>query len=146
MRLFAKVDGTVDRFDRPLSFGEIFDRPWYHIFPTLSRAPVINGTFRERLAFDSTIRSEFESGDVMTRPRYTATKKAWEDPYRYMTDADKADIELLQDNVFVGADKFLWTNRQKNVAYFVRFMGPVDFKLEAGEIDRWRFTLKLVQV
>ena len=142
MRLFGKVDGNIDRFDRPHFWLSPFDRQFFHVFPTLSASPNLNGN-TEGIAFDPTIRSEMESGDVKTRPRFTTTKRIWERQYRYMTDADKALLITLQSSVMVGADTFQWINTVDSTTHFVRFAKPIRFKSEPRQPELWeiRFTV-----
>ena len=76
MRLFAKVDNTNNNYDRPMFFGDIFTLRFKNEFPTLSRG-VSFQNFSQGSAIDPTIRSEFEDGTVLTRPRFTTLKKSF---------------------------------------------------------------------
>ena len=142
MRLFGKVDGVIDRFDRPMFFGEIFDRPYYHVYPTLSRSPnVVN----EELAYDPTITTKYESGAIKSRPRFTTTKKKFEVPYNLLTVADKALLITLQSSVLVGSDKFKWTNPDDDVDYWVRFLKPIKFMMERRKFECYAARLELIE-
>ena len=145
MRLFGKVDGNIDRFDRPNFWLSPFDRQWFHVFPTLSRSPSLDPN-PETIAFDPTIRSEMESGDIKTRPRFTATKEKWTRQYRYMTAADKALMKTLQTSVMVGSDKFQWVDTIGGETHFVRFEKPIVFESEPREPSLFSFNFTVIKV
>jgi hypothetical protein len=146
MRLFGKVDNVVDSSDRPHFMGEIFDRTFYHVFPTLSRGPIREG-HSERVAHNPTISSEFATGATKTRPMFTRLRDVWRSTYRHMPQADKALIKDFQEEVGVGSAKFYWTNEQDNTSHFVRFVGePIVFELEPGFTDHWRFDITVMEI
>ena len=145
LKLLATIDGDVNRLDRPLYFINPFTRPWYFVFPTLSRWPIIDGSFENEVNTNPTITSVFESGDIKTRPRYTTMLQTFSESYALMTNSDKSLLEVLQDDVSVSSESFRWTNRQDSLIYVVRFMEKITFKLEPGYTDLWRFTLRFIE-
>jgi hypothetical protein len=113
-------------------------------FPTLSRSANHNN-FNETLAYDPSIKSQFEDGAVLSRARFTTTKKKWNVQYNYLTDTDKSLLETLQETVMVGADTFNWTNPEDSSTYPVRLAEPIQFKMEPRELDLWEARLTLVE-
>ena len=142
MRLYGKVDGSCDRYDRPHFWGSVFDRPFYHVYPTLSRSP---NFIIEEMAFDPTITTRYESGAIKSRPRFTTTKKKFEVPYNLLTAADKALLLTLQSSVLVGSDKFKWTNPDDDEEYWVRLERPMKFEMERREFNLWAVKLALIE-
>ena len=144
MRLFGKVDNDIDHYDRPHFFGSVFDRPFYHEFPVLSRAPS-HRQFKEGPAFDPTLRSEFAGGAVLTRARGTVIPMRWDVLYEYLTAADKTVMETLQTNTVVGSDSFRWSHPVSSTIYTVRLGEPVIFTMEPRLPNRWRVQLVLIE-
>lgn len=145
MRLFGSVDSSIDRLDRPMFFGGIFDNKWYFEFPTLSRSPS-HEHYIDTLVFDPTLRTNVEAGYVISRPRFTRTPKMFEVTYRYISDSDKTSLESLQENVAVGSTSFRWTNPKDSVEYTVRLVEPLKFQMESLHPDYWKVQLKLEQI
>lgn len=113
-------------------------------FPSLSRSVTLGG-LTETKAADSTIRSRFESGAVLTRARYTKAKKAWEVLYNFLTAVDKAALLTFEDVVNIGADTFNWTNPIDSKTYECRLAAPIRFKNEPRKPDLWEAELRFVE-
>ena len=143
MRLFGKVDGNIDHYDRPHFWGEAFDRPFYHEFPTLSRAPSLDQGPEQLI--DTTLRSPYVNGDVMTRAQSTILKQQWDRTWRYLTAADKAALKTLQDNVKVGGDTFRWTNTEDDIVHTVRLEGSMIFHTEPRLPGYWKVQMVLTE-
>lgn len=113
-------------------------------FPTLSESAALKG-FAEAFAYDPSIRSQFENGTVLSRARFTSTKKKFTVTYNFLTAGDKTSLETLQETVMVGAEPFNWINPKDSVAYSVRLSEPFNFKLEPNDPDKWALTFTLVE-
>ena len=144
MRLYGKVDGSIDKNDRPLFMGGIFSRRFHNEFPTLSIGASFQN-FNQGLAVDPTLRSEFENGVVISRARFTTQRKSFPVGYNLITKADKVLLENLQDSVNVGAATFFWTNPDDNIEYEVRLMRPMQFAVEPRNFSFWNLRLEMAQ-
>lgn len=79
-------------------------------FPTLSAKPVASA-WKENRVMDPTIRDEVEGGYVITGTRFTRIPpKKYHVKVAPVTEAEKALLEALEEEVFVGAGMFDWTN------------------------------------
>lgn len=142
MRLFSKIDGNVDRFDRPMVFGGPFDRPWYHVFPILGRGPSADD-FVEEVPFDPVHRSDFVNGAVLTRMLVTLVPRQWNIVLEKLTTTDKQTLDTFQrDAVHFGSSVFKWQDTSQLVdgvyiIYRVRFLAPIVFTVTR---DRATFT------
>lgn len=76
-------------------------------FPTfdLSRVPTWE-SWREELATDPTIRTPFEAGAILTRPRYTSIPRMFRFTYNFLTKADRDILVDYENHVSIGASKF----------------------------------------
>ena len=144
MRLFGLVDASVDKYDRPFFFGEIFTRRWHDEFPALSIGASFQN-FTEDSAVDPTIRSEFENGVVLSRARFTQLKKKFSVGYNFLTAADKLALVNLQTSIMIGAKTFYWTNSDDSVEYRVRLTIPMKFQIEQRNFDYWNVRLEMAE-
>jgi len=145
MRLFAKVDGTNNNYDRPMFLGDLFTLRFKNEFPVnLSRGASFQN-FTQDNAIDSTIKSEFEDGTVLTRARFTRMRKTFNVGYNFLTAADKILLENLQTSVKIGANTFYWTNPSDSTEYEVRFTSPMKFQVEPQEFNYWNVNLNMAQ-
>jgi phage-related protein len=88
-------------------------------FPTLSRPP--EWEIKEDV-LDSTIKSDFESGYVQTRPRFTSDRKKWSNVvYKNLNTSDVALLRAFITAVRGGSESFNWTNPDDSTTYIVRF-------------------------
>ena len=145
MRLFAKVDGTNNNYDRPMFLGDLFTLRFKNEFPTLSIGASFQN-FTQDSAIDSTIRSEFADGTVLTRARFTRTRKSFSYGYGFLTAADKVLLENLQTSIKIGANTFYWTNPSDAVEYEVMLTSPMKFQVEPREFNHWNVNLNMAQV
>ena len=145
MRLYGKIDGLIDKNDRPLFMGGIFSRRFHNEFPVLSIG-VSFQNYTEDSAVDSTIRSEYESGTVLSRARFTQLKKKLSRGYNLITAADKLLLNNLQTSIKIGAATFFWTNPDDSVEYEVRLLSPIIFQIEPRNFDYWNARLEMAQV
>jgi hypothetical protein len=144
MRLFAKVDGVNDNFDRPLFFGDLFTLRFKNEFPTLSIGASFQN-FGQDSATDPTLKSQFENGVVISRSRFTQLKKSFSVGYNLITKADKTLLENLQSSIKIGAATFFWTNPDDNTEYEVRLMSPMKFAVEPRNFSFWNVRLEMAQ-
>ena len=144
MRLFGLVDGDIDKNDRPFFMGGIFTRRFHDEFPTLSRGASFQN-FTQDSAVDSTIRSEFADGTVLTRPRFTRMRKSFNVGYNFLTAADKVLLENLQTSIKIGANTFYWTNPSDDIEYDIRLTSPMKFQIEPREFNFWSVNLNAVE-
>ncbi len=145
MRLFGKVDGNIDKNDRPLFMGGIFTRRFHDEFPTLSRGASFQN-FTQDSAVDSTIRSEFADGSVLTRARYTTTLKSFNFGYSFITAADKGLLEDLQTSLKIGAATFYYTYPSDDTELELRLTAPMKFQVEPRNFNYWNVRLNTAQV
>lgn len=149
MNLFATVDGTVNNLDRPFYFGAPFDREWCHEFPILDRGPSREG-FSEESSGDPTIRHEFESGAIQTRPRFTWVPKVWSFTIRRLSNNDKNTLQSFErDVVNYGSEEFRWGNTQGGATHRVKFAAPITYALMHDDLrltrDLWVVKIRLIQ-
>jgi len=117
----------------------------YPNFPTISKLPEA-GKWQEEAAADPTLRTEFESGYVATRARFTIVPQKWSFAFDMLDDAEKQSIQSFERNtVNYGAGAFNWTNPVDDQIYLVRFTEPVVYKLDSNDID-WEVSMKIVEV
>lgn len=97
-------------------------------FPTISVDPQVD--YDEELAYDPSLRSQQSDGTIVSRAKFTVTKKKFKLTYRFLTQADKALLDAFQDSVMVAASTFTWTSPHQGdgAAYTVRFEGPIKYK------------------
>jgi hypothetical protein len=111
-------------------------------FPTLSKTPVF--PLREGLR-DMALRSPFEAGYVLARPRFTRIPRVWpEISYYGMTDSDQSTLFTFEQTTVKQTDSFNWTHPETSVVYVVRFLGPVDYELV--DDDNWRLRFGLEEI
>jgi len=113
-------------------------------YPTLSRYP-IPGSFRETLAYDPSIRTQAESGKVVSRARFTSTKKRFEFAYSYLTDADMTLLDTLEDDAMVGAELITWTHPKSSAVYSVRLAEPIRRNVMDADTTEWEASLILIE-
>jgi len=145
MRLYGLVDAVIDKNDRPFFMGGIFTRRFHNEFPVISRG-VSFQNFTQDSAVDSTIRSEFADGTVLTRARFTRMRNAFNIGYNFLTAADKILFENLQTSIKIGAMTFYWTNPSDDTEYEVRLTSPMKFQVEPREFNCWNVRLNMAQV
>ena len=88
-------------------------------FPTLSIGPKI---VNSAPAFDPSMRSQAEDGQIISRRRFTGDKKQFEIIYETLPAADKVLLEAMQASAGIGADTISWTSEDPNdgATYTVR--------------------------
>ena len=145
MRLFGKGDNISDHNDRPTFLGDPFTLRFENEFPTLSRGASFQN-FSADSAVDSTIRSEFENGIVLSRARFTRLRKLFSVGYNFITSADKTKLEALQISVKIGAQTFFWTNPSNSTEYTVRLTSPMKFQIEPRNFDYWSVRLEMAEI
>ena len=113
-------------------------------FPTfeLSRTPT-PGSWTEELLVDPTIRSQFESGAILTRARYTTVPRRLSFTYNLLTQADRDLIVDFEKHVKVGADKFEFRNPITNEDWEVRLVSPIRIAVEPRMPSRYQAELDL---
>jgi hypothetical protein len=145
MRLFGKGDNVSDHNDRPTFQIEPFTLRFHNEFPILSRGASFQN-FTQDSAVDSTIRSEFEDGTILTRARFTRMRKMFNVGYGFLTAADKILLENLQTAIKIGANTFFWTNPSDSTEYEVRLIAPMKFQVEPREFNFHNVRLNMAQV
>jgi len=145
MRLYGAVDGNIDKLDRPFFMGGIFSRRFHNEFPVISRGASFQN-FTQDSAIDSTIRSEFADGTVLTRARFTRMRKSINGGYNFLTAADKVFLENLQTSIKIGANTFYYTYPPDDTEYDVMLTSPMKFQVEPREFNYWNVNLNMAQV
>lgn len=106
-------------------------------FPSLSRAMSHRGYNFTKL-IDPTIRSEFVSGAISTRPRFTGTvPDLYSVVYHNLSESDVSDLKDFEDSVRVGAVTFNWTDILTDTMWIMRMNRPIRFGLEPRCIDQY---------
>lgn len=111
------------------------------VFPTLSHPPEYP---LKETRIDQSLKSEVEKGYVVTRPRFTRTRKRIRVTYNVLSQADKNTLDTFVDTVKGDANIFTWTHPQSGTVYNVRFAKPPEFELFA--IDYWKTEFDLETV
>jgi len=106
-------------------------------FPTLTRAVSHRG-WQESKLIDPTIRSEFVSGAIATRARFSGTvPRLYNVTYHHVSPADKAALEAFEDSIHVGVTTFNWMNILTSTMWTMRLNAPIRFGLEPNCIDKY---------
>lgn len=113
-------------------------------FPSLTAVPSPSG-FSEGLAYDPTLRTQFDSGHVLTRTRHTQFPKRFTVPYPAINATDKGLLETLQTTVGVGGGDITWTHPITSASHTVRLDAPIEFKT-LGVSTLWSCQLSLTEV
>lgn len=93
---------------------------------------------------DPAISTEFGTGIVQTRARYTRMRRTWELTWANMRGADYRALRSFYGAVYGGSLPFYWTNIKDSATYSVRFRG--DLKARHTVMDFWNVSLALEQV
>lgn len=94
---------------------------------------------------DAVIRSDFDAGYEITRPRFTRNRATFGLSWNAMKSADKATLATFYTTTTVnGSLYFTWTHPDDGVSHTVRFTGPPQYKLIA--VNLWSVELKLREV
>ena len=112
-------------------------------FPTLSKEPEPR-MWREETIGDPTIRSETESGHILTRARYTSAPKKWSIQYLNITQADKNLLDTFEAAINYGSDAFTWTNPQDDNVYSAKLMVPIQYSI-GNKPDLWDASLEIME-
>ena len=113
-------------------------------FPTLSQNPDAEG-YGENIAGSPTLVGQFESGNQVTRPKYTVVPEVWKFNYRYLSAADKLTLKTFYRTVKYTADAFNWTNTLDEIAHVARFNSKIIFTLENTQANEWRADIELIE-
>jgi hypothetical protein len=106
-------------------------------FPTLTRAVSHRG-WQESKLIDPTIRTEFVSGAIATRARFSGTVPVlYNVTYHHVSPADKVLLEAFENSIQVGVTTFNWTNILTSTMWIMRLHSPIRFGLEANCIDKY---------
>lgn len=101
----------------------------------------------ETRAYDPTNRTKTEGGYAVTFPRTTRSPvpKKWHCRYPDVSDANKALVEALEDDIMVGSAAFAWTNPKTNATLDVRLLAPISYRFGRSD-DSWSIEFDLEQV
>jgi hypothetical protein len=106
-------------------------------FPTLTRAVSHRG-WQESKLIDPTIRTEFVSGAIATRARFSGTIPVlYKVTYHHISAADKVLLEAFENAIDIGVTTFNWTNILTSTTWKMRLNGPIQFGLEPNCIDKY---------
>lgn len=113
-------------------------------FPTLTTLP----TFPldpDGMNEDAVLRSSFEGGYELTRPKFTRARRNWGVSYPAINSTDKAALVTFETTTTKnGADSFTWTHPVSGTVYTVRFTTPLRFVYIAPGMWRAEFGLREV--
>jgi phage-related protein len=98
----------------------------------------------EETTEDPSIRTEFESGIVQTRARFTRARRTWGLKWDYMKGADYRILRSFYDQMHGGALSFMWPHPTEETLFDVRFKGEI--KGTSQSFDFWSVTVTLEQV
>ena len=113
-------------------------------FPTLSIKPDVSG-WEEQIGYDPTIRSPYEAGYILTRPRFTRIINKWTVQYIGLPKADKETLQDFEKQVKVGSNAFDWANPADGNTYTVRFVKPINYK-PRDNVNFWDVQFELEEV
>ena len=106
-------------------------------FPVLTRAVSHRG-WQESKLIDPTIRSEFVSGAIATRARFSGTVPVlYNVTYHHVSPSDKVALEAFEDSIDVGVTAFNWYNILTAAMWIMRLNSPIRFGLEPNCIDKY---------
>lgn len=98
----------------------------------------------EETSEDPAIRTEFESGIVQTRPRFTRMRSAWVLSWANMKGADYRTLRSFYRGAYGGVSSFNWTHPRDGTSSEVRFKGVM--RAKHTQMDFWSVTVTLEQV
>ena len=90
------------------------------------------------------IRSEMESGIVLTRARYTRTRRVWTLTWANLRGGNYRTLRNFYVAKKGGSLSFSWTHPIENITITVRFNGDLTAKFT--EKDCWSVSLQLEEV
>ena len=93
---------------------------------------------------DPAISTEFGTGIVQTRARYTRMRRTWELTWANMRGSDYRALRAFYELVFGGSLPFNWTNVKDGKTYNVRFKG--ELKARHTVMSCWNVSVTLEQV
>ncbi len=114
-------------------------------YPTTIALPDASG-FQEALALDPTLRSETESGRVITRNRFTKVPKIYKLVYVLLANTDKETLEVFETDVGFGAEAFEWQHPLTSDIKIVRFAKPILFNYASNNADEWNVQVELQEI
>ena len=112
-------------------------------FPILSKEPEPR-MWDETIVSDPTIRSEFESGHILTRARFTAAPRKWNLQFPNLTQDDKDLLDTFNSQINYGAASFVWTNPQDDGVYSVKLVRPLEFSVSTKP-DLWNVSIEVME-
>jgi phage-related protein len=98
----------------------------------------------EEVTEDAAIRTEFETGMVQSRPRYTRARRTWMLSWEYMRGADYRVLRSFYDQMRGGSLSFDWQNPAELIFFNVRFKGEIRSRNQSA--DFWNVNVTLEQV
>lgn len=93
---------------------------------------------------DLALRSEMESGIVVTRPRFTRPRRTWQLSWENMRGKHYRALRAFYEQMYGGAASFFWTHPIETGTFTVRFAGR--FEAKSTALDFWRVSVSLEQV
>lgn len=95
----------------------------------------------EETTSDPSIRTEFESGIVQTRARYTRLRRTWELTWAAITNSEYGVLRAFYVAQHGGSLIFEWHHPYENTNYSVRFKG--ELKAKNSQLNYWNLTITL---
>ncbi len=146
------IDALLDEvhlWNRPLSETEI--TALYNngaalsvepvLFPLAAKSPDLP---LEENYEENTLRSPMESGVVVTRPRFTRTRKRFTVRYSYLTETEVLSLQNFEKQMG-GSYPFSWTHPRTNTVYQVRFATTLQYRIITNP-DMWSVSFSLQEV
>ena len=91
------------------------------------------------------IRSEMESGIIISRPRYTRLRKIFTLEWQNLNGTDYRTLKSFFIARLGGGEAFTWTHPKEGITFTVRFNGD-SFRAKHTEMDFWNLSIRLEQV
>jgi len=116
-------------------------------FPTLSKAE--DSSFFKVEYEDPSMKVEMDGGYTLSRARHTRTpRRMFTTGFSYLTDAERATLETLYQNMRGGSSSFIWTNPVSLEEVTVRFDGAINFDYAGmGDTVLWHApSIKLAEI
>jgi phage-related protein len=98
----------------------------------------------EEVTENPAIRTEFETGIVQTRARYTRARRTWQISWEYMRGADYRVLRNFFAQMYGGSLSFNWTHPTENTVFNVRFLNEI--RASNQSYDFWNVSMTLEEV
>jgi hypothetical protein len=116
-----------------------------YTFPVLTVQPSVD---LDEEYEDARIKSSFENGSELMRPKYTKNRRTFTTRYDLLPNVDKESLaSFYEADLEYGTYTFTWVHPKTSVAYGVRFVDPLKFTYIYDTDDGyWKTEIKVREV